>query len=527
MKDATPFARDKCASATSAALFVLFFGTFAYFHHAEPGWNVNSRLALTFAIVERGTVRIDAYSEQPEILTDDVAVFNGHVYSDKAVGVSLLAVPGFAAVRAVEAARGGPFDTSVRRYWVTLLSVGLAAAAAGAVLFRLLLRFGRRWAAPEWFSPRGCRISRGRGDVGTLLFFFSTLLMAYLPATLALLLALERFEVWSDASALGKCRECGIRTTESAEVVASPAPPWFLIGLLLGLAMMCDLFYVPAAAGVAIYAFAVTGRWRDWWRLTLGAAAGLAPYAAYLLAVFGTLSIPYQYERNLLFREMMARGFMGAGWPNPAALWLLTFHPFRGLFVHSPFLLMALPACVVLARRDATRVFSVLCVGIAAFYLLFNSGYYMWWGGWSFGPRHLAPAIPFLVLPLAALWGWRPARWALVGTVLVAVAVHLVVVSVDPQPRDLTASIPLTALLSPDLRRPYAWVFLARTLPAFLHGDASAGAGRFAGLTGPLAVGPLVVFWAAIAVRIACVVRRTESKAGGCGATRDEASGQL
>ena len=33
-------------------------------------------------------------------------------------------------------------------------------------------------------------------------------------------------------------------------------------------------------------------------------------------------------------------------------------------------------------------------------YLVINAGYFMWWGGYSFGPRHLTPMLPFLCLLL-------------------------------------------------------------------------------------------------------------------------------
>src|SRR5512147_103924 len=75
------------------ALFVL-----PVFPHL-PSANEFSRWALTAAIVERGSFEI-----QPEItlLGDriiDVAMVDGKLYSDKAPGGSLLAVPAYALAR--------------------------------------------------------------------------------------------------------------------------------------------------------------------------------------------------------------------------------------------------------------------------------------------------------------------------------------------------------------------------------------------------------------------------------------------
>src|SRR5512139_1279471 len=52
-------------------------------------WNANARFDLSAAIVEQGTLSIDAYAQN----TGDYALFNGHRYIDKAPGLSFLGVP--------------------------------------------------------------------------------------------------------------------------------------------------------------------------------------------------------------------------------------------------------------------------------------------------------------------------------------------------------------------------------------------------------------------------------------------------
>src|ERR1035441_2624081 len=61
---------------------------YVYFYQGG-GWNQNSRFDLVRAMVELGTLRIDAYREN----TGDKAFANGHYYSDKAPGLALLAEP--------------------------------------------------------------------------------------------------------------------------------------------------------------------------------------------------------------------------------------------------------------------------------------------------------------------------------------------------------------------------------------------------------------------------------------------------
>ena len=58
--------------------------------------------------------------------------------------------------------------------------------------------------------------------------------------------------------------------------------------------------------------------------------------------------------------------------------------------------------------RELSYRFEALIAATAFLSLLvINSGHYMWWGGWTFGPRHLIHMLPFLGLPLVFI----PRRW--------------------------------------------------------------------------------------------------------------------
>src|SRR5258708_39890410 len=67
-------------------IFLLVFTTYAYFH-AGGGWDPNSQLDLTRAIVERHTFAINAYAAN----TGDLSFVNGRVYSNKSPALSLIA----------------------------------------------------------------------------------------------------------------------------------------------------------------------------------------------------------------------------------------------------------------------------------------------------------------------------------------------------------------------------------------------------------------------------------------------------
>ena len=101
--------KTKRALLISAVLFV----SYAFFY-GGGGWNQNSRFDLMRAIIEQGTLRIDAYHQN----TGDKAFFQGHYYSDKAPGLALLGVPIVAAVRPLlRAARVDPASPRGSPMW--------------------------------------------------------------------------------------------------------------------------------------------------------------------------------------------------------------------------------------------------------------------------------------------------------------------------------------------------------------------------------------------------------------------------
>jgi hypothetical protein len=240
------------------------------------------------------------------------------------------------------------------------------------------------------------------------------------------------------------------------------------------------------------------------------ATVALLPFLVYSVAVFGKPTIPYQYEHNDLFRAFMSRGLMGATTPSATVLWLITFHPFRGLFIHSPQLLAALAGLVALLRCRNARPVGVLVAAVTAGYLLFNSAYYMWWGGWSFGPRHLIPAIPFLAIAMLPAWRWLAGRLAILGSGVAGVFIHVIVNAVDPQfPDRLRGGLRLEELLYPDLRSVnYPWVFGRYVWRMFRMGELEPNAGMLLGLSGEASLLPLIAFWAVGGMLLWLVARR-------------------
>src|SRR3954463_14274800 len=129
-------------------LAILTFVTCGYFF-AGGGWNQNSQFDLTRAIVERHTFAIDAFARN----TGDVAVANGHVYSNKSPAMSWVAAIPYAALHALERSRGANPDNAtlltLNAWLCSLLCVALPASLIPSMIFGYARRRGidARWAA--------------------------------------------------------------------------------------------------------------------------------------------------------------------------------------------------------------------------------------------------------------------------------------------------------------------------------------------------------------------------------------------
>src|SRR5512140_325628 len=90
-----------------------------YFYQ-DPGWNGNSRLDAVKAVVERGTFEIDAYHLQPDWYTMDKSLYEGHYYTDKAIGSSLLGLPVYFALYKLEVFAGATLGSQFTKHVLTL-----------------------------------------------------------------------------------------------------------------------------------------------------------------------------------------------------------------------------------------------------------------------------------------------------------------------------------------------------------------------------------------------------------------------
>jgi hypothetical protein len=332
--------------------------------------------------------------------------------------------------------------------------------------------------------------------LGSLLFLYATLFMAYLPATMFVLAGWYIFER---------------SFPDEKDGPHPPGPKPFLvaalIGYLFGWAILCEYTYALAVGLLAVAMGLRTRRWTLWLPMGIAMAVALLPFFIYTMTIFGRPVIPYEYEALQDFREQMSHGIMGATIPRLNVLWLLTFHPFRGLFVQSPLLLAGGAGLLTLCLRPVRHLMALACVIAIVVYLLFNSAYYMWWGGWAFGPRILAPAIPLLAAGTARWWRNRFYPWYLAACGIFSISIHMIVNSVDPQPTDHPW---FAQLLYPSLRQfDYPNQFLLQIWPRFVHGQLDTSLGQMLMHLSPnqLSLAPLAFWWLIFAILLARIFK--------------------
>jgi hypothetical protein len=414
-------------------------------HSGNTGWNVNSRMALVFAVVDRGTFAIDGYVGEKDILwTGDRASYAGHYYSDKAFGVSLLCVPVYAAMQAVAGLFGFEWGLQAKIYVLRIVSASIPAAISLALLWILMVRAGA--------LPRRALVAVALAFYGSLWFAYSTLAMPYSPGIAACLAAIYLIYIPPSRS---------VSATRAAA-----------IGLLCGLALVCDFLFGPIVIVAIGVAFLIRLRVQSpdrLWPLTawamLGGAIPLALFAAYSYSIFGAVSMPYQYEDLPLFREGMSQGVMGMTTPRLSFAWFLTFHPYRGVFFWSPWIFVALAGCLAAIRSGGLRqAFAWMGLWAFASALYMNSSYYMWWGGFSMGARLMLPMMA--AVPLGLVEACRRERspiwwWTLVGTGVIACVLSMPLALTDPQMPQIedTADL-LKVSLTSGLRVPqFDWIW--------------------------------------------------------------------
>ena len=460
-------------------LFAATFFTFAYFHQGG-GWNQNGRFAMVRAIVEEGTLRIDSYlvyagvrsgpeprlvrvpvrnagftfegveyafrwrdaRGQPVLLhgtdpddrgrarevtfvepgqvacTGDVAFHSGHFHPAKAPGGALIAAPAYFLVHGAERMAGmNPDDvwTLTLNAWLTsVFSVGLLSALGCVLFYRLALSLSGGRMLESLLASLTLAFGTMFLPYGTSLYEHNVIAVALL-ASFYLLYRVRKMTS-SSSTPLSDRRErlyiC-------------------LSGLCAGWAAISNYIMAVVVLLLFCYLLLAVRRKHGWLWFGLGLLGPFLLICAYNVACFGTpFTTNYSHEDPAF--KTGSDAFLGLfHYPQWGVFPTVLFSPYRGLFFSAPVLLMGVYGLLVWARDGRTRAEAWLMISILLFFLLFIMTFNGWHGGWAVGPRYLAPALPFLALPLVA--GFTRFFKTTCALALLSVAIAVLVTAVDPQ----------------------------------------------------------------------------------------------
>lgn len=367
-------------------VFVTLWLSSAYFWHARD-WNVSSRLMLTYALADRGTVRINGLEDH----TGDRARIGRDYFTDKLPGVSLLAVPPYLAARAVLGLPDHPLNVPgdgfthwPADYWITLATSGAATALTGALLTLLAGGLG--------CGPRRAGLVGLAYGLATPAYVYGTLAYGHQPAACALLASFALIRV-----APGRSRTVALAA---------------LAGFLAALAAVIELQVGPVSALLGLYLVGMVAGRRLPARCVpafgLGALGPTLVLLAYNQFAFGSpFDMGYFHEDAEIFREVHSAGNpLGLGAPDWSKVGPLLWGGYRGLLFYAPIVALAPLGWVVLGVR---RRWGTLWISVGASLAVFlvNLSYPQWTGGFSTGPRLLVPLLPFAMLGVAAALGLR------------------------------------------------------------------------------------------------------------------------
>ena len=320
--------------------------------------NELTRWATAASIVEKGSFDI-AWTEPLIGPNVDTARVGANLYSNKAPGTAIAAIPFYAATRIFV----GPPDASNIR--VTWFAMRLAISTAPLLILAI------------WLYRRGAdEFGLATLLFATPLFVYSLLFFSHVFVAVAVYFA---FRLLYDDGSGSLLR-------------------FLLAGTLSGLAVVSEF---PAVFPVAVLGIGILFMERSERVARLGNfILGGSPFAILLLvynnSLFGSpLSMSYAHESFPEWAEVASTGVFGIGFPTLSNLYLLLVSPSRGLFFFAPVLAFGVAGFFIAKDRATLR--HRIKIAAVLLTVLVMSGHAAAHGGWAFGPRYLILIVPFLL----------------------------------------------------------------------------------------------------------------------------------
>ena len=416
--------------------------------------NETIRLYFVEAVIETGRPELDPVTTRRGEVPVDRSEYGGHIYMDKAPGLSFLALPLYPLLRDVVP------DMATEGIWLFGVIACLLTVTLPAWLMLWLLVL---YALSLGVSPRTAMLSVVALALASPMFPYATLYFGHgLAATCA---GAAAYLIATPAVGLGSLRRRVAAGALLGYAGLTDTPVFVLSGLI---ALWAFLRAVPLAEGLALSA-----RLRVTWPLFALLGAGVLAQLVFNAWMLGDpLRFAYHHKGDRALAHIHTNGFFGFHPPDPEIVWNLTFGPTRGLFYHAPWIAVAWVGYAMTARRTdvsaARRLDAAALLAISIAYVLVISGFSDWQAGDSAYARHLVPVLPLaapgIALALDPDHLPRPVRAIILTTLAIG----------------LLLTIPTVATL------PYHFTRLSRPVlelgwPLWLLGNFSPSVGRLLG----------------------------------------------
>jgi hypothetical protein len=376
-----------------------------HFRHLAAG--SDRFVLLTMAIVERGTIQLDAYYNNPfyQPYLGDILLYNNHAYININAGLSFLAVPAWSLIYFFY--KFIPETSLIRQeaihyFLAHFVTFSLTTALLSALTAWLLALIVQQKSKQQWRSICAALLYA----FGSISFYLSTRLNQNIPIAFILVLSFIYLFI--------------------PHLLAPKSPKFraFILGILLGIGMAIDTTMMPGLGVVGLFLI-----WQ--YRHALGTL--LLAIAGVILPIIGQLTYHFIAFGNFFLSPslVLMQQNTGVDSLNPASMGLNLFNFANipqylfgvkaGLFIYMPFSLLAVYYFAHFARQQTRlkrleKLFLFALFGSYILFLLVLPSSYLYP---LFGPRYLFPIVPFLSLLLALYWRSRDLQ---LGLVLIALS---------------------------------------------------------------------------------------------------------
>jgi hypothetical protein len=317
--------------------------------------NATSRALPVITYFESGSFQIDKYQDK----TIDKSCLNGHCYTDKAPLPTYVVIPFFGLLKSmgiIKAENGSLFGMPV--YILGDILCGTLPFVMAIVLvfyFALKSRFTN-------VSVYLCMLP----FYASFMFVFSSTFFNHLFSGILLLF--------------------GYLQVKNKN--------FLLAGIFAGLSFLSE--YTIAL----IFPIWVLQMWMNEKKIKPSVYFSLGTLPAFAFILFYNYTFtghPFEmlYKHVSNDFEQMKTNY-GFNLPQLKAVWGLTFSQYKGVFFYSPFLVLGLYYFIKKNNQKIKTLLGNYLILPSVAYVLFVSSYFMWWGGWTYGPRHLT-AIAMLL----------------------------------------------------------------------------------------------------------------------------------